>query len=200
MWRAHRGQSSYSETENRQLGEEVGAAGGEVLLDQRVRRAGSHHQKLVVLRHPGRTARDVAFAGGIDLCHARRDDTDHLGDPQGLPLAAEYGPNPPWHDVQLELRGPVVGTLDTVFRERWTDPRSLDTDNPRLLAGGQASRRRPRAPTRCPSSRPIPSRPGRAGCRCCAPIPRSARGRRTPRGASARSRAATPRPSAGPGG
>ena len=69
-----------------------GAAGGEVLLDQRVRRAGSHHQKLVVLRHPRRTARDVAFAGGIDLCHARRDDVDHLGDPQGLWLASEYGP------------------------------------------------------------------------------------------------------------
>ena len=130
MWRAHRGQSSYSETENRQLGEAIRAAGGEVLLDQRVRRAGSHHQKLVVLRHPRRTARDVAFAGGIDLCHARRDDVAHQGDPQGLWLASEYGPNPPWHDVQLELHGPVVGMLDTVFRERWTDPRSLDTDNP----------------------------------------------------------------------
>ena len=130
MWRAHRGQTDYSETENRQLGEVVSAAGGEVLLDQRVRRAGSHHQKLVVLRHPGRPDRDVAFAGGIDLCHARRDDSRHRGDPQGLQLAQQYGPNPPWHDVQLELRGPVVGALDTTFRERWTDPRSLDTDNP----------------------------------------------------------------------
>jgi phosphatidylserine/phosphatidylglycerophosphate/cardiolipin synthase-like enzyme len=130
MWRAHRGQTSYSETENRQLGELVRAAGGEVLLDQRVRRAGSHHQKLVVLRHPGRPERDVAFAGGIDLCHARRDDAEHRGDPLGLWLAQEYGRNPPWHDVQLELHGPVVGMLDTTFRERWTDPRSLDTDNP----------------------------------------------------------------------
>jgi phosphatidylserine/phosphatidylglycerophosphate/cardiolipin synthase-like enzyme len=130
MWRAHRGQTSYSEMENRQLGELVRAAGGEVLLDQRVRRAGSHHQKLVVLRHAGRPERDVAFAGGIDLCHARRDDAEHRGDPQGLWLAQEYGRNPPWHDVQLELHGPVVGMLDTTFRERWTDPRSLDTDNP----------------------------------------------------------------------
>ena len=130
MWRAHRGQTDFSETANRQLGDEVRAAGGEVLLDQRVRRAGSHHQKLVVLRHPDRPERDVAFAGGIDLCHARRDDGRHHGDPQGLQLAHEYGDNPPWHDVQLELRGPVVGMLDVVFRERWTDPRSLDTDNP----------------------------------------------------------------------
>src|SRR5688572_10173294 len=120
MWRAHRGEnSSYSESENRQLGDEVNAAGGEILLDQRVRRAGSHHQKLVVLRHPAHPERDVAFAGGIDLCYARRDDAAHAGDPQGLQLTKEYGSNPPWHDVQLELRGPVVGALDTVFRERW---------------------------------------------------------------------------------
>lgn len=130
MWRSHSDSLSYSEQENRQLGDEVSAAGGEVLLDQRVRRAGSHHQKLVVLRRPGRNGYDVAFAGGIDLCHSRRDDARHGGDPQSAPLASEYGDTPAWHDVQLELRGPVVGMLDTVFRERWEDPRSLDTDNP----------------------------------------------------------------------
>jgi phosphatidylserine/phosphatidylglycerophosphate/cardiolipin synthase-like enzyme len=132
MWRSHHEKMSYSEEQNRQLGDDVSEAGGEVLLDQRVRRAGSHHQKLVVIRRPDTDAgaRDVAFAGGIDLCHSRRDDADHGGDPQTVPMSAEYGSNPPWHDVQLQLRGPVVGLLDVVFRERWTDPRSLDTDNP----------------------------------------------------------------------
>jgi phosphatidylserine/phosphatidylglycerophosphate/cardiolipin synthase-like enzyme len=130
VWRSHHESMSYSEEQNRHLGDDVSEAGGEVLLDQRVRRAGSHHQKLVVIRTPDSPGADVAFAGGIDLCHSRRDDAEHRGDPQAVPMAKEYGRIPPWHDVQLELRGPVVGLLDAVFRERWTDPRSLDTDNP----------------------------------------------------------------------
>jgi len=127
MWRSHSQKLSYSEEENRQLGDDVGEAGGEVLLDQRVRRGGSHHQKLVVLRGPGR---DAVFVGGIDLCHGRRDDARHLGDPQSQPMAEEYGEHPPWHDAQLEIRGPAVAAFDTTFRQRWEDPRSVDTDNP----------------------------------------------------------------------
>jgi phosphatidylserine/phosphatidylglycerophosphate/cardiolipin synthase-like enzyme len=130
MWRSHLDRLQYSEEENRHLGEQIEAAGGEVLLDQRVRRGGSHHQKMVVLRHPDRPDRDVAFVGGIDLCHSRRDDERHLGDPQALRMSHRYGDNPPWHDVQLQLRGPVVGAVDTVFRERWNDPTRLDFHSP----------------------------------------------------------------------
>jgi phosphatidylserine/phosphatidylglycerophosphate/cardiolipin synthase-like enzyme len=130
MWRSHLDRLQFSEEENRHLGDEIEAAGGEVLLDQRVRRGGSHHQKLVVLRHPGRPDLDVAYAGGIDLCHSRRDDARHGGDPQAVRMSPRYGDHPPWHDVQLELRGPVVGALDTSFRERWTDPARLDLHSP----------------------------------------------------------------------
>jgi phosphatidylserine/phosphatidylglycerophosphate/cardiolipin synthase-like enzyme len=134
MWRSHLDRMQFSEEENRHLGDDVRAAGGEVLLDQRVRRGGSHHQKLVVLRHISSPERDVAFAGGIDLCHSRRDDSQHLGDPQAVNMSPKYGEHPPWHDVQLELRGPVVGALDTSFRERWTDPTRLDLRSPVALA------------------------------------------------------------------
>jgi phosphatidylserine/phosphatidylglycerophosphate/cardiolipin synthase-like enzyme len=130
VWRSHTARMSFTKEENRALDRSIEHSGGEVILDQRVRRMGSHHQKFVVLRHADDPTRDVAFVGGIDLCHARRDDAEHRGDPQPQPMAAAYGPRPPWHDVQLMLRGPAVGVLDTVFRERWDDPNSPDEDHP----------------------------------------------------------------------
>ncbi|BBX07932.1 phospholipase D family protein [Mycolicibacterium aichiense] len=130
VWRSHLDKFQYSEEENQHLGEAIEAAGGEVLLDQRVRVGGSHHQKLVVIRHPEAPQRDIAFAGGIDLCHSRRDDESHEGDPQAVQMAECYGSTPPWHDVQLQIRGPAVGVLDTTFRERWKDPTPLDALSP----------------------------------------------------------------------
>ena len=64
LWRSHMDRLGFSAKENRHLGQLVNAAGGEVLLDQRVRLGGSHHQKLIVIRHAERTERDVAFVGG----------------------------------------------------------------------------------------------------------------------------------------
>ncbi|MFD9481860.1 phospholipase D family protein [Streptomyces nojiriensis] len=125
LWRSHLDGLHFSQEENLHLGKELARAGGECLLDMRVRPGGSHHQKMVVLRHPGRPELDVAYVGGIDLCRNRNDDASHRGDRQSLPLAAAYGPHPPWHDVQLALRGPVVGDVEAVFRERWEDPAPL---------------------------------------------------------------------------
>lgn len=125
VWRSHWDKLAFSAEENRSLSEEVAAAGGECLLDMRVRPGGSHHQKFVVLRHPGRPERDVAFLGGIDLCHSRRDDADHGGDPQPQAMAPAYGRTPPWHDVQVAISGPAVADVELVFRERWNDPTPL---------------------------------------------------------------------------
>ena len=122
VWRSHWDRFQFSGEENRHLGEEIVAAGGQCLLDMRVRAGGSHHMKMVVLRHPGRPDRDVAFVGGIDLCHGRRDDAAHLGDPQHQSMAKVYGERPPWHDIQAMIHGPAVGDAEAVFRERWNDP------------------------------------------------------------------------------
>ena len=129
IWRSHLDRFAFSEQQNRHLGEDIEAAGGECLRDMRVRPGGSHHQKFVVLRHPGRPELDVAFVGGIDLCHGRLDGPEHRGDPQRQPMAPVYGPRPPWHDIQLAVRGPAVADVETVFRERWDDPTAL-TRNP----------------------------------------------------------------------
>jgi phosphatidylserine/phosphatidylglycerophosphate/cardiolipin synthase-like enzyme len=125
VWRSHWDRFTFSASENRHLGEDIEAAGGECLRDMRIRAGGSHHQKMVVVRHPGDPDRDVAYVGGIDLCHSRRDDARHRGDRQPQPIAPEYGEHPPWHDIQLAIRGPAVGDVEATFRERWNDPSPL---------------------------------------------------------------------------
>ena len=160
VWASHTDLLQFSATENQRLGEELNAAGGEVLLDQRVRWFGSHHQKLVVLRHRDEPERDVAFVGGIDLCHGRRDDADHEGDPQQSPIDRRYGDRAPWHDATLELRGPVVGEVLRTFVERWDDPHPLDRRLPyRMLL--QRLARMPRHPEQLPESFPDPPPAGR---------------------------------------
>jgi len=133
VWRSHLDQTGFFAKENRHLGEQLQHRGAEVLLDMRVRSGGSHHQKFVVVRHRDDATRDVAFVGGMDLAHNRRDDADHRGDPQSQALTDEYGEHPPWHDAQVEIRGPAVHDVETVFRERWADPTPLSRSPIRKL-------------------------------------------------------------------
>ena len=134
VWRSHWDRLAFSAAENRHLGDEINDAGGECQLDMRVRTGGSHHQKFVVLRHGDRPELDVAYLGGIDLCHGRRDDSSHSGDVQRQPMAAVYGRRPPWHDIQLAITGPAVGDVETVFRERWEDPQHFSRSPMRWLS------------------------------------------------------------------
>jgi hypothetical protein len=47
VWRSHWDRLAFSAAENRRLGDEINDAGGQCLLDMRVRTGGSHHQKIV---------------------------------------------------------------------------------------------------------------------------------------------------------
>jgi phosphatidylserine/phosphatidylglycerophosphate/cardiolipin synthase-like enzyme len=149
LWRSHTDKTSLNAQENQHLGAMINESGGEALFDERVRRGGSHHQKLVVVRRRDRPKDDVAFVGGIDLCHGRRDDARHSGDPQAPPLAKRYGSHPPWHDAMVEIRGPAVSEVLQVFSERWDDPTPLDHRNPYRWLLHRASRM-PRHPQRLP--------------------------------------------------
>jgi phosphatidylserine/phosphatidylglycerophosphate/cardiolipin synthase-like enzyme len=130
LWRSQPKLLKQSEEANAEFVRRIDEDGGQVLLDGRTRRAGSHHQKLVVIRHPGSPGRDVAFVGGIDLGHSRNDDSEHSGDPQVMKFPDTYGPRPPWHDIQAEVRGPAVHDLEHTFRERWYGSSVLDLPSP----------------------------------------------------------------------
>ena len=112
-------------------------------------------------------------------------------------MSPAYGDRPPWHDVQLEVRGPAVGMLDAVFRERWEDPQPLDLRTPIARIRDAAEGADLRAdPLPAAAAGPRSARVGdRAGA---AHLPRrSGPGTRSRRAASARSPAATPRRSDG---
>lgn len=160
MWRSHIETLGYPGRRNRRLAKILEAAGGEVILDQRVPTFGSHHQKLVVVRYADPDTPDVAFVGGIDLARARRDDADHFGDPMSRPFPPEYGETPAWHDAQLQIHGPAVRDVEDVFRERWEDPAALSRlpwhAVPDILRGV----------TRSPSELPPPAAPP-APCGTC---------------------------------
>ncbi|HEY6576304.1 MAG TPA: phospholipase, partial [Mycobacterium sp.] len=130
LWRSHPKLLKQSEKANAEFVRQIDDDGGQVLLDARTRRAGSHHQKLVVVRHPGSPASDVAFVGGIDLGYGRNDDSGHGGDPQVMEFPDAYGPRPPWHDMQAEVHGPAVHDLEHTFRERWYGSSVLDLPSP----------------------------------------------------------------------
>ena len=130
IWRSQPDWLDQSEGANAELVRTVAEAGGELLLDARTRRGGSHHQKFVVIRRASRPQDDVAFVGGIDLGFSRRDDGQHRGDPQTMHFPAVYGRTPPWHDVQAAIRGPAVGDIEHTFRERWYGSTVLDLSSP----------------------------------------------------------------------
>ena len=161
LWRSHPKALRQSEEANAEFVRRIDADGGQLLLDARTRRGGSHHQKLVVVRHPGAPEQDVAFVGGIDLGYSRNDDSRHLGDPQVMTFPDTYGRRPPWHDIQAEVRGPAVHDLEHSFRERWYGSSVLDVPSPLRQLYDRAYHMG--ATTSRPLPEPAPDDPARRG-------------------------------------
>lgn len=162
IWRSHSKFTGFHMEHHVELARRINDEDhGQVMLDQRVRKAGSHHQKLVLIRHRDDAARDIAFVGGIDLCHGRRDGPDHLGDPQPEDMDRRYGERPPWHDIQICVRGPAVGDLEYTFRERWDDPTPLEDHRMPLRSLLSRAADQPAHPDPLPDGRPDPPPAGR---------------------------------------
>ncbi len=160
LWRSHWNRIGFHSEKSRLLGIEIDEAGGQCLRDMRVRTGGSHHQKFVVLRHRDDPSRDIAFLGGIDLCHSRRDDITHEGDLQVIAMPQAFGPRPAWHDVHVAIEGPAVFDVETTFRERWEDSTPLTLNPGRLLSS--LAQREPLAPRPLPEQSPPPPSPAEA--------------------------------------
>jgi hypothetical protein len=94
VWRSHLDTFAFSADENRHLGEDIEAAGGQCLLDMRVRPGGSHHMKTCVtaaattarMRATRRRSRWPACTGS-----ARRGMTSRRS--SAAPLSATWKPS-----------------------------------------------------------------------------------------------------------
>ena len=164
---------------------------------------GSHHQKLVVIRHrddPEPRHRLRRRHRPVPLPPRRRRPPRRPAGARAWPRST--APPRPGTTCMAAISGPAVHDVETVFRERWEDPTPL-TRHPLYWTAGQAPADGHDARTRCPSRRH--RRPRRTAPRtpssCCAPTPTcgTAATTRSPAAASAASPAATPRRSSRPG-
>lgn len=157
LWRSHWNRFGFHSEKSRLLGVEIDEAGGQCLRDMRVRTGGAHHQKFVVLRHRDDPGRDIAYVGGIDLCHGRRDGIEHEGDRQTVAMPQAFGRTPAWHDVHAAVTGPAVFDVESSFRERWDDSTPLTLNPGRLLSS--LTRGEDLAPRPLPEQAPPPPSP-----------------------------------------
>jgi len=160
LWRSHWNRLGFHSEKSRLLGVEIDEAGGQCLRDMRVRTGGAHHQKFVVLRHRDDPGRDIAYVGGIDLCHSRRDGIEHEGDVQTVAMPQAFGRRPAWHDVHVAVTGPAVFDVETTFRERWEDSTPLTLNPGRLVSS--LSRGEDLTPRPLPEQAPPPPSPADA--------------------------------------
>jgi phosphatidylserine/phosphatidylglycerophosphate/cardiolipin synthase-like enzyme len=83
------------------------------VFDNRHPFGGSHHEKVCII--DGTTA----FCGGIDLCDDRWDSPQHLFSDPRRSLKGTREKHGPYHDIAVQVTGPVCGQIQTHVRSRW---------------------------------------------------------------------------------
>jgi phosphatidylserine/phosphatidylglycerophosphate/cardiolipin synthase-like enzyme len=118
LYKGMPGSSSNYNSDHRQthlrVKNDIGAAGGQVIIDTLHPNVGSHHDKYAIF---GRVRGDgtyelTGFCGGIDPVYDRIDDPLHSA--TGI-LGSYHG----WHDVHTQIQGPAATYLWYDFVNRW---------------------------------------------------------------------------------
>jgi phosphatidylserine/phosphatidylglycerophosphate/cardiolipin synthase-like enzyme len=120
--------SGHLRADNEEVCDKLDKLGITCIIDRRLPRAGSAHQKilLVLLNHDSGEKTLHGFCGGIDLTLNRWDERGH---PKVDRIFTKDAYEGGWHDVHCRLQGRVCCDLEATFLERWNDPRdpsSLD--------------------------------------------------------------------------
>jgi len=84
------------------------------VFDNRHPFGGSHHEKICII--DGK----VAFCGGIDLCGERWDTPEHLYSDPRRSLDWKKERHGPYHDMAVQLTGPVCQMILEHVRRRWS--------------------------------------------------------------------------------
>ncbi|MEO8397887.1 MAG: hypothetical protein ABI700_33145, partial [Chloroflexota bacterium] len=95
---------------------DIGAAGGQVVIDTHHPVIGSQHDKYAIFgkKLANGEYQLTAFCGGIDPVFDRLDDPDHT-------LPNVLGGYQGWHDVHSKVEGPAATDLWMDFVNRWND-------------------------------------------------------------------------------
>lgn len=112
--------------------------------DNTVPLGGSHHQKVAII--DGR----VAFFGSQDICQSRWDDSTHRIENEHR--RSRGWSHPPYHEVQVAVRGEAARSLVDLFVWRWYGATGERLDPSRLIAPESPAR-----PIRFPTTLPMPS-------------------------------------------
>jgi phosphatidylserine/phosphatidylglycerophosphate/cardiolipin synthase-like enzyme len=89
------------------------------VFDNRHPYGGSHHEKIVII--DGR----VALVGGIDLCDERWDTPEHLYRDPRRSLTGRGEHHGPYHDLAVQVTGPVVPAIQRHVETRWSKLTSI---------------------------------------------------------------------------
>lgn len=117
------------------------------VFDNRHPFGGSHHEKIVLI--DGK----AALCGGIDVCADRWDSPAHLFHDPRRSLDLKHEKHGPYHDMAVQVTGPVVEKIQKHIRRRWgrissipfpevkpqSRPDSGSRSHPVLLSRTQAS-------------------------------------------------------------